>query len=642
MFDPKPFLTQLPNLPGVYRMKNATGEVIYVGKARNLKKRVSSYFAKTHESPRTALMVSHIESIETTVTRSESEALLLENNLIKSLAPKYNVLFRDDKSYPYIMVTAREFPQIRFYRGNHAKPHRYFGPFPSAWAVRDTINHLQKMFKLRTCDDTVYAHRSRPCLLHQIQRCSAPCVGLISKEDYARDIENAGLFLQGKENEVLEQLNQKMEAAAAELNFEAAATYRDQVRTLQRILTKQFVESASERDVDIIAVMEISGVWCVNLVMIRGGRHLGDKSLFPSNTNQADLESVITAFIDQNYSSEKPPSRIVVDGSFDTEDWEVFLSDVAGRQVKVVTRPQGEAKVWMTMAMKNAQFAIERQLTDKASQDKKLAMMREALGLPDIERVECFDISHTMGEATVASCVVFDRGEMQSSEYRLYNITGITAGDDYAAMRDALLRRYAKMAEAVAEQAEAAPCEVGKNEEVLLAVTEVISVEPADVGGIKAKRPAKPSAPRPDLILIDGGKGQLTIAEEVMSELGITDIQLIGVAKGEGRKAGLETLIFGGTRRELHLPMDNLGFHLIQQIRDEAHRYAITGHRARRAKKRNTSRLEDIAGIGPKRRKALLTQFGGLQGVQAASVDDLAAVEGISRELAETLYNDLH
>lgn len=659
LFDPKPILNQLPNLPGVYRMKSATGEVIYVGKARDLKKRVSSYFTKQHVSPRTTHMVSQIEDIETTITRSESEALLLENNLIKSLAPKYNVLFRDDKSYPYIMVTAREFPQIRFYRGNHVKPHRYFGPFPSAWAVRDTINHLQKMFKLRTCDDTVYAHRSRPCLLHQIQRCSAPCVGLISKADYGRDIDNAGLFLQGKENEVLEQLNQKMEAAAAELNFEAAATYRDQVRTLQRILTKQFVESASERDVDIIAALEISGVWCVNLVMIRGGRHLGDKSLFPSNAHQADLESVITAFIDQNYNSEKPPSRIIVDGSFDTEDWEVFLSDVAGRQVKVVTRPQGEAKLWMSMAMKNAQFAIERQLTDKASQDKKLSMMRDALGLPDIERVECFDISHTMGEATVASCVVFDRGAMQSSEYRLYNITGITPGDDYAAMRDALMRRYKKLAETddMTEEGIVVGAGEGGSGDGEIADAAAGTIDMGDAKSatvIKKLKPVKPSAPRPDLILIDGGKGQLAIAEEVMNELGITDIQLIGVAKGEGRKAGLETLIFGGMpstspssvangpRRELHLPMDNLGFHLIQQIRDEAHRFAITGHRARRAKKRNTSRLEDIAGIGPKRRKALLAQFGGLQGVQAASVDDLTKVDGISRELAETLYNELH
>ena len=610
MFDPKPILAQLPNLPGVYRMKSGVGDVIYVGKARDLKKRVSSYFNKQHDSPRTTHMVSQIEAIETTITRSESEALLLENNLIKSLAPKYNVLFRDDKSYPYIMVTGHAFPQIRFYRGAHTKGNRFFGPFPSAWAVRDTINHLQKVFKLRTCDDTVYAHRSRPCLLHQIGRCTAPCVGKITSEDYARDIDNAGLFLQGKENEVVEQLNRKMEAAAAELNFEAAAIYRDQVRTLQRILTKQFVESASERDVDVIAALEISGTWCVNLVMIRGGRHLGDKSLFPANTQHADLEAIISAFIDQHYSDQAPPPRVITDGDFDTEEWDAFLSAAAGRQVKVITRPQGESKVWMSMAMKNAQFALDRQLLDRATQDKKLWMMREALGLENISRVECFDISHTMGEATVASCVVFDQGKMQSSEYRRYNINGITPGDDYAAMRDALTRRYSK----------------------LLDIPDAADDDTA----------AKVNIPRPDLVLIDGGKGQLSVAEEVMNELGLTDIQLVGVAKGEHRKAGLETLIFGTSRRELNLPTDNPGFHLIQQIRDEAHRFAITGHRARRAKKRNTSRLEDITGIGPKRRKALLAQFGGLQGVQSASADDLAKVEGISRDLAETIYNQLH
>ena len=610
MFDPKPILAQLPNLPGVYRMKSGAGEVIYVGKARDLKKRVSSYFTKQHESPRTTHMVSQIEAIETTITRSESEALLLENNLIKSLAPKYNVVFRDDKSYPYIVVTGHAFPQIRFYRGAHTKGNRFFGPFPSAWAVRDTINHLQKVFKLRTCDDTVYAHRSRPCLLHQIGRCTAPCVGKITAEAYARDIENAGLFLQGKENEVVEQLNRKMEAAAEELNFEAAATYRDQVRTLQRILTKQFVESASDRDVDVIAALEISGTWCVNLVMIRGGRHLGDKSLFPANTQHADLEAIISAFIDQHYSDQAPPTRVITDGDFDTEEWDAFLSAAAGRQVKVVTRPQGESKVWMSMAMKNAQFALDRQLLDRATQDKKLWMMREALGLENISRVECFDISHTMGEATVASCVVFDHGKMQSSEYRRYNITGITPGDDYAAMRDALTRRYSKMIDVEEEAGEGTA--------------------------------AKVNIARPDLVLIDGGKGQLSVAEEVMNELGLTDIQLVGVAKGEDRKPGLETLIFGTSRRELNLPTDNPGFHLIQQIRDEAHRFAITGHRARRAKKRNTSRLEDIAGIGPKRRKALLAQFGGLQGVQSASTDDLAKVEGISRDLAETIYNQLH
>jgi excinuclease ABC subunit C len=610
MFDPKPILAQLPNLPGVYRMKSGAGDVIYVGKARDLKKRVSSYFTKQHGSPRTTHMVSQIEAIETTITRSESEALLLENNLIKSLAPKYNVVFRDDKSYPYIMVTGHAFPQIRFYRGAHTKGNRFFGPFPSAWAVRDTINHLQKVFKLRTCDDTVFAHRSRPCLLHQIGRCTAPCVGKITAEDYARDIENAGLFLQGKENEVVEQLNRKMEAASEELNFEAAAVYRDQVRTLQRILTKQFVESASERDVDVIAALEISGTWCVNLVMIRGGRHLGDKSLFPANTQHADLEAIIGAFIDQHYGDHATPPRVITDGDFDTEEWDAFLSAAAGRQVKVVTRPQGESKVWMSMAMKNAQFALDRQLLDRATQDKKLWMMREALTLENISRVECFDISHTMGEATVASCVVFDHGKMQSSEYRRYNITGITPGDDYAAMRDALTRRYSKLLdvpdEAVKDAAE------------------------------------KVNIPRPDLVLIDGGKGQLGVAEEVMNELGLTDIQLVGVAKGEDRKPGLETLIFGTSRRELNLPTDNPGFHLIQQIRDEAHRFAITGHRARRAKKRNTSRLEDIAGIGPKRRKALLAQFGGLQGVQSASADDLAKVDGISRDLAETIYNQLH
>ena len=603
-FDPKPILLQLPNLPGVYRMRNEAGEVIYVGKARDLKKRVSSYFVKQHTSPRTTLMVSHIAAIDTTVTHNESEALLLENNLIKSLAPRYNVLFRDDKSYPYIMVTARAFPQIRFYRGAHVKPNRYFGPFPSSWAVRETLNHLQKVFKLRTCDDTVFAHRSRPCLLHQIGRCSAPCVGLIDAASYERDIKNAELFLQGKENEVLEQLGQKMEAAAIALQFEVAAGFRDQIRTLQRVLTKQFVESSSERDVDVIAAVEISGCWCVNLVMIRGGRHLGDKSLFPVNAADADLHTIIAAFIDQHYSLQTPPPLLILDGRFDTGDWQESLSEIAARKVTIVTRPSGEGKGWMAMACKNARFAIEQRLTERASQEKRLMLMQEALEMDGLQRVECFDISHTMGEATVASCVVFDHAAMQPSQYRLYNITAITPGDDYAAMRDVLFRRYQKIAEQPESEAE--------------------------------------PRPRPDLVLIDGGKGQLTVAEEVMNELGLGDIQLIGVAKGEDRKPGLETLIFGSTRRELHLPNDNLGFHLIQQIRDEAHRFAITGHRARRAKKRNTSRLEDIVGVGPKRRKALLAHFGGLQGVTAAGIEDLIKVDGISRDMAETIYSELH
>jgi excinuclease ABC subunit C len=611
MFDPKPILGELPNLPGVYRMKNAAGEVIYVGKARNLKKRVSSYFVKDHASPRTKLMVLQIAGIDTTITASESEALLLENNLIKSLSPRYNVLFRDDKSYPYIMLTGKAFPQIRFYRGPHVKPHRYFGPFPSSWAVRDTISHLQKVFRLRTCDDTVFAHRSRPCLQHQIGRCTAPCVGLISQADYRRDIENAALFLDGKENDVVAEINQKMEAAAEAMEYELAARFRDQVRVLQHILSKQFVETTSERDADIIAVAESSGTWCVNLAMVRGGRHLGDKPFFPANVHAPDHASMLEAFITQHYADQSPPASIIVDGDFNTGDWQETLSGLAGRQVRVVSRPIGEARQWMLMAAKNASYAIARRLADRASQDAKIRALNDALGsdgVPPIERVECFDVSHTMGEATVASCVVFDQGAMQSSQYRIYNITGITPGDDYAAMRNALTRRYKKVAE-----------------------------QPEDETAPR---------PRPDLVLIDGGKGQLSVAEEVMTELGLGDILLIGVAKGEERKPGLETLIFGvhsaRPREELHLEKDNLGFHLIQQIRDEAHRFAITGHRARRGKKRNTSRLEDVKGVGPKRRKALLQQFGGLQGVTSASVEDLSKVEGISHELAEVIYNELH
>ena len=611
MFDPKPILGELPNLPGVYRMKNAAGEVIYVGKARNLKKRVSSYFVKDHASPRTKLMVLQIAGIDTTITASESEALLLENNLIKSLSPRYNVLFRDDKSYPYIMLTGKAFPQIRFYRGPHVKPHRYFGPFPSSWAVRDTISHLQKVFRLRTCDDTVFAHRSRPCLQHQIGRCTAPCVGLISQADYRRDIENAALFLDGKENDVVAEINQKMEAAAEAMEYELAARFRDQVRVLQHILSKQFVETTSERDADIIAVAESSGTWCVNLAMVRGGRHLGDKPFFPANVHAPDHASMLEAFITQHYADQSPPASIIVDGDFNTGDWQETLSGLAGRQVRVVSRPIGEARQWMLMAAKNASYAIAQRLADRASQDAKIRALNDALGsdgVPPIERVECFDVSHTMGEATVASCVVFDQGAMQSSQYRIYNITGITPGDDYAAMRNALTRRYKKVAE-----------------------------QPEDETAPR---------PRPDLVLIDGGKGQLSVAEVVMTELGLGDILLIGVAKGEERKPGLETLIFGvhsaRPREELHLEKDNLGFHLIQQIRDEAHRFAITGHRARRGKKRNTSRLEDVKGVGPKRRKALLQQFGGLQGVTSASVEDLSKVEGISRELAEVIYNELH
>lgn len=619
-FDPKPILAQLPNLPGVYRMKNAAGEVIYVGKARDLKKRVSSYFQKTHASPRTDLMVSHVADIETTVTRSESEALLLEINLIKSHAPRYNVLFRDDKSYPYIMITGQQFPQIRFYRGNHVKPHRYFGPFPSAWAVRDTIGHLQKVFKLRTCDDTVYAHRSRPCLLHQIGRCSAPCVGLIGEGEYSRDVKNAELFLAGKENEVIDDLSAKMEAAAADLQFERAAALRDQIRALQRVLTKTFVESGNQRDADVIAIKQDKSLWCVNLVMIRGGRHLGDRSLFPTNAHGADESTVLAAFIEQHYGQQRAPSRIVLDTASDVSDWEAAFSESAGYAVKIITRPQGETRGWMMMAEKNAELALQQRLASQASQEERLAALQEALGLSGVARIECFDISHTMGEATVASCVVYDQGKMQSGEYRRFNITGIQPGDDYAAMKDALTRRYRKLA----EQGEAAEDGVSAG------------------AGAEERPDSRAEAKRPDLVLIDGGKGQLGVAQQVMDELGLSDIQLIGVAKGEERKPGLETLVFPREHREINLRPDHPGLHLIQEVRDEAHRFAITGHRARRAKARNTSRLEDVQSIGSKRRQSLLKHFGGLQGVMSASVEDLAKVEGISRKLAETLYNELH
>jgi len=599
MFDYKEFLQTVPNLPGVYRMLGEKGDVLYVGKARDLKKRVSSYFQKTLQSPRIELMVKQIATMEITVTRSESEALLLENNLIKTLTPRYNILFRDDKSYPYIMLTGHRFPQIRFYRGSFVKPHQYFGPFPNAWAVRETIQHLQKVFLLRSCDDTVFENRSRPCLLHQIKRCTAPCVGLIDEESYHRDVQNAQRFLEGKETEVIDELTKRMLDASDDMQFEQAAALRDQIQTLQRILSKQYVSSSSNRDVDIAAVVQSGGVVCVNLAMVRGGRHLGDKAFFPANAEGADLPAVLEAFTTQHYGDRPVPAVIVVNQAIDTEVIEALLTESAGRSVRVTSNPQGESRAWLETAEKNAQLAITLRQSKKAVQEAALQSMQEALDLPpNTQRIECFDISHTMGEATVASCVVFDDGKMQNGQYRRYNITGITPGDDYAAMRNVLSRRYKKVA-----------------------------------GG---------EGKMPDLVLIDGGRGQLNIAMEIMAELGLSNVPLIGVAKGEERKPGLEQLIFPEEGKSLQLPKDHPALHLIQQIRDEAHRFAISGHRARRAKARTTSILEQIDDIGAKRRQKLLTRFGGLQGVLAASVDDLASVEGISRALAEKIYQQLH
>ena len=599
MFDAKPILKTLPNLPGVYRMLNACDEVIYVGKAKDLKKRVASYFNKNLPSPRTRLMVSHIANIVTTVTHNEAEALLLENNLIKSLMPRYNVLFRDDKTYPYIALSADPQPRLAFHRGTQRKGAQYFGPFPNAVAVRESIQLLQKVFKLRTCENSVFSNRSRPCLQHQIERCTAPCVGLISDADYRNDVEQAALFLQGKTNEVIDTLAEKMNVAASNLDYEQAALIRDRMQALRQVQAKQFVSDFNVADADVIACAELQGQHCINLVMVRGGRHLGDRSYMPKNTDGESLETTVLAFLAQHYVAQNTPPLIVLGIKVDGSLLEQVLSEQAGRKVKLNSNAIGDKRVWLKMAQTNAELALSQRAASAANQSAKLLALHEALNLPDsTQRIECFDISHTMGEATIGSCVVFDRGDMQNSEYRRYNVTGITPGDDYAAMRDVLTRRYKKVA-------------AGE--------------------GV-----------RPDLVFIDGGKGQLSVAVEVMAEVGLSDILLVGIAKGEARKPGLETMIFSDTGEMLNLEKDNKGLHLLQQIRDEAHRFAITGHRAKRAKARMHSSLEDIEGIGAKRRKALLTRFGGLDAIKNASMDELAQVEGISPSLAEKIYGELH
>lgn len=595
-FDAATLIASLPHLPGVYRMLDADGKVLYVGKAVDLQRRVSSYFQKSGLSPRIRLMVRQIAAVETTVTRSEAEALLLENNLIKALSPKYNILFRDDKSYPYLMLSAHSCPQLAYYRGEPKKPHQYFGPFPDSHAVRESIQLLQKVFRLRTCEDSVYANRSRPCLLHQIRRCSAPCVGLISEDDYRRDVKNAQDLLQGRQSELLDQLAERMHQAAASLEFERAAELRDQVQALSRMQEKQFVASHHQLDCDVVAAVAEQGVACVNLVMIRGGRHLGDRSLFPDNAEDSDAASTLEAFLAQHYLGAALPPVIVVSAEVGAALRD-FLLEQAGQRLAIVANPIGERRVWLEMAQKNASLAIARQLSSQASQQARRRALAQALELPELARLECFDISHTQGEATVASCVVYDRDDMQPSEYRRFNITTAKAGDDYAAMREALTRRYSGLA---------------AGEGVL-----------------------------PDVLLIDGGKGQVRVAEEVLAEVGV-NVPIVGVAKGEERKPGLETLILPYLQKTLQLPGTHPGLHLIQTVRDEAHRFAITGHRARRGKARVSSTLEDIPGVGARRRQLLLTRFGGLRGLKAASVDDLAQVSGISRKLAETIYNALH
>ena len=605
-FDAKAFLATLPELPGVYRMLDAEGKVLYVGKAKSLKKRVASYFRENLPSPRIALMVRQIARVETTVTRSEGEALLLENNLIKRLAPRYNILFRDDKSYPYIVITRDEAPRLGFFRGTPDRRDDYFGPFPSSSAVRESIALLQRMFRLRTCEDSVFQNRSRPCLLYQIKRCSGPCVGLVSADDYARDVRYAALFLNGRQQEVIGRLGEAMQDAVAELAFEKAAVLRDQIQSLRRVQEKQYVESVKGEDVDILAVLSEDGLVCVNLAMVRGGRHLGDRAHFPSNAAGSDPAEVLTAFLYQHYANHPAPERLYLNVAVTDEELAPTLSETAGHGVRLSTARQAMHKAWVEMAEQNASLAIRARRSLLTRQEGRIEALRVALALDaadDAEegsemRVECFDISHLQGESTVASCVVFHGSGMRKSDYRRFNIKGVEPGDDYAAIRQAVLRRYEKIA----------------------------------VGDGVA----------PNLILIDGGKGQLAVAVDALEELGLAHLPIVGVAKGEARKPGLETLIFADGREPVQLPMDHPALHLIQEIRDEAHRFAVSGHRAQRSKTRRTSRLDEIVGIGPQRRKALIAHFGGLQGIAAADIEQLSGVPGISRELAERIFQALH
>ena len=647
----------LPALPGVYRYFDAQDALLYVGKALNLKRRVSSYFQKNHGGTRIGHMVGKIVRMETTVVRSEAEALLLENNLIKTLNPKFNILFRDDKSYPYLKITGtanatgdapgQVFPRMAYYRGAVDKKHRYFGPYPSAWAVKETIQLLQKVFRLRTCEDTVFANRTRPCLLYQIKRCTGPCVQLISPEAYAADVMHAEALLRGETQELLQALEARMMAHSDKLEFEQAAELRNQMQALSRVLHQQAIETADDKDVDILAVRVQGGRACVNLAMVRGGRHLGDRPYFPVHVEDAagvfaqesDEETppgappvrpvealVLEAFIGQHYIGVPVPPLLVTSVPVD-KALLAALTEQSGLRVSAIHQPREQRRAWLDMAQKNADLQLARLLAEEGSQQARTRALAEALDLPpeDLDQltIECFDISHTAGESTQASCVVFHHHKMQSSEYRRYKIEGITGGDDYAAMRQVLTRRYSKVAEAARE--------AGGID---------FAAHPAP-GGQEAVRP-KGVARLPDLVLIDGGKGQVGVAREVFTALGLDLTRIVGVEKGERRKVGLEELVFADGREKIYLGKDSAALMLVAQIRDEAHRFAITGMRAARAKVRvGGGQLEEIAGVGPKKRARLLQRFGGVRGVAMASVEDLVTVDGISRELAEEIYRAL-
>ncbi|WP_138858369.1 excinuclease ABC subunit UvrC [Inhella inkyongensis] len=624
----------LPLLPGVYRFLDARGQVLYVGKAKLLRRRVSSYFQRDHGGTRIGLMVARVAKLETTVVRTEAEALLLENTLIKTLDPRFNILFRDDKSYPYVRFSAHRFARLSYYRGAVDKRGRYFGPFPNSLAVRQTIELVQRVFRLRTCEDAVFNHRSRPCLLHQIRRCSAPCVGLISETDYDKDLDRADAFLRGASDEVLRELQQRMALHAQALEYERAAEVRDQIAALSQVLQQQAVEASSasggERDVDVIAVRVRGGRACVNFAMVRGGRHLGDRALFPSHVEDATAlqlgaegdettvlpqeksaaQQVLEAFLTQHYLGGEMPALILVNEAVDPALVEALMAQ-AGRRLTVQDQPRGPRRIWLDMCVQGADLALERLLAEEGSQQARTRALSEVLGFEGADlgqlRIECFDISHTAGEATVASCVVFEQHAMQPSQYRRYNIEGIQGGDDYAAMRQVLTRRYSKLASALAQH--------------------------------ESSEESSASLRWPDVVLIDGGRGQVGVAREVFESLGADLARLVGVEKGEGRKVGLEELVFADGRPKLSLNPQSSALMLVAEIRDEAHRFAITGMRARRASTRmRGSRLEDIAGVGPRKRAALLQRFGGIKGVEAASVEELSGVKGISRDLAQEIY----
>ncbi|KHF24874.1 excinuclease ABC subunit UvrC [Solemya velum gill symbiont] len=597
-FDHRAFLARLTSRPGVYRMLDANGDLLYVGKAKNLKRRVSSYFTRAN-SRRIQLMVAQIASIETTVTNTEAEALILENNLIKSLKPRYNILLRDDKSYPYIYLSADEFPRLSFHRGTRAAKGRYFGPYPSSGAVRETLSLLQKVFPVRQCDESYYRNRTRACLQHQIKRCTAPCVGLITKKDYQADVDNTVRFLEGRASEVIDDLTEQMDVAAKQLDYETAAAFRDRVISLRKIQERQYV-SGEKGDLDIIAAASEAGKVCIQVFSIRGGRNLGNRSYFPRASAEVPLEQVVSAFLARHYIDRPVPSSLLV--SVEPEDAELLaevFSQQADRKVKIQSRVRGERLRWMRLAQENAKTALAARIADRLGVRERYEALQDALGLEEIpERMECYDISHTSGEKTVASCVVFDQQGPLTSEYRRFNIRTTDIGDDYAAMAEAIERRFLRIRK----------------------------------GEIKM----------PDLLVIDGGKGQISRVHEQLESLGVGDVQLLGIAKGPDRKPGMEQLFLFGTERPLILNSASPALHLLQQIRDEAHRFAIAGHRQRRAKARQQSVLEGIEGIGAGRRRDLLRHFGGLQELERAGVEDIEAVKGISTALAKRIYDYLH